>query len=133
MIVMIEIVGMIVMIDIIEIIRIIEIINIIEIIEIMEIMEITAIMGITDDMDDNFDFVCVSLAFNILFKSGSLFKCFLLRKGWGPFGDDDDDDDDHNMSFEFLNGRHTFHMLQHETLALLFFMCSKKQLMTTNK
>jgi len=51
-------------------------------------------------MDDFFDFVCVSLAFKILYKIGSLFNVFFSAKGGGPFGDDDDDDDeDHDMLF----------------------------------
>ena len=54
------------------IIEIIEIIAIIEIIEIIEMIEI---------MDDNFDFVCVSLAFKILYKTRSLFNAFSPQKG----------------------------------------------------
>ena len=43
----------------------------------------------------------------------------------GPFGDDDDDED-HNMFLNCLNGRHTFHMLQHETLAFFVFYVFEK-------
>ena len=43
-----------------------DIMEIMEIMEITEITEIMDIMEITYDMDDNFDFVCVSLAFRIL-------------------------------------------------------------------
>ena len=50
--------------------------QIMEIMEITEITEIMEIMGITDDMDDNFDLVCVSLAFQILYSIGSRFNVF---------------------------------------------------------
>ena len=49
-------------------------------------------MEITDVMDDIFYFVCVSLAFKVLYKACSLFHAFFSAKG-GLFGDDDGDDD----------------------------------------
>ena len=77
-----------------------EIMEIMEIKEITEIMEIMEIMQITDDMNDNVDFVRVSLAFEILYDICSLF--YVLSPQRGPFGDDDDDVDDDEEHHDML-------------------------------
>ena len=54
---------------------------IIAIIAIMEIITIIAGMEITDDMDDKFDFVCVSLALTILYTTGLFVNVVSSAKG----------------------------------------------------